>query len=58
MKIALTKEEVADVIAAHISTIVDKTVLPHEIIFERYGDEFAVWDSLKEILPMTIAKED
>ena len=50
MKIALSKEEVADVIAAHISTIVDKTVLPHEIIFERYGvaDEFAVWNSKKE----------
>ena len=62
MKIALSKEEVADVIAAHISTIVDKTVLPHEITFERYGyvasDEFAVWDSEKQILPMTIEKED
>ena len=49
MKIALTKDEVADVVAAHISTIVDQTVLPHEIDFDRYGvNEFAVWESKKE----------
>ena len=49
MKIALTKDEVADVVAAHISTIVDQTVLPHEINFDRYGvNEYAVWESKKE----------
>ena len=49
MKIALTKDEVADVVAAYISTIVDQTVPPHEIDFDRYGvDEFAVWKSKKE----------
>ena len=48
MKIALTKDEVADVVAAHISTIVE-TVLPNEIHFDKYGvDEFAVWESKKE----------
>jgi len=49
MKIALTKDEVADVIAAHISNIVDKTVLQHEICLDSYGvSEFAVWESKKE----------
>jgi len=49
MKIVLTKDEVADVCAAYISTIVDQTVPPHEIDFDRYGvDEFAVWESKKE----------
>ena len=48
MKIALTKDEVADVVAAHISTIVDQTVLPHEINFDKFGgSEFAVWESKK-----------
>ena len=54
MKIALSKEEVADVIAAYISTIVDKTALPHEIIFDKYGiDEFAVWESEKDKIKRT-----
>ena len=49
MRIVLTKEETADVIAAHISTIVDKSVLPNEITFDRYLDDvFVTWNSKKE----------
>ena len=49
MKITLRKDEVADVVAAHISTIFDQTVLPHEINFDKYDvNEYAVWESKKE----------
>ena len=48
MKIALTKDEVGAVIAAHISTIVDETILVTDIDFDKYRvDEFAVWESKK-----------
>ena len=49
MRIALTKDEVSELIADHISKIVNQTVLLREINFDKYGvDEFAVWESKKE----------
>ena len=49
MKIALTRDEVAEVVAAHIATIVNDTVLATDMHFDKYGvNEFVVWESKKE----------
>ena len=49
MKIALTRDEVAEVIAAHIATIVNDTVLATDMKFDKYGvNEFVVWESKTE----------
>ena len=49
MKIALTKDEVVAIIAIHISTIVNETILVTDIDLDKYRvDEFAVWESKKE----------
>ena len=49
MKIALTRDEVAEVVAAHIATIVNDTVLATDMNFDKYGvNEFVVWESKKE----------
>ena len=49
MKIALTRVEVAEGVAAHLATIVNDTVLATDMNFDKYGcygvNEFVVWES-------------
>ena len=60
MKIALTKDEVVAIIAIHISTIVNKTILVTDIDLDSYrAGEFATWKSREPLPEIEITiKED
>ena len=60
MKIALTKDEVVDIIAVHISTIVKEKILVTDIELDSYrAGEFATWESKGPLPEIEITiKED